>query len=69
LARNTSGTLYTAVLLAKTQNKWETAVELSLSPAKSKTLSSSLHVNPFGRLNDIKSVLRNITAQVRWERG
>lgn len=64
LARNTSGTLYTAVLLAKTQNKWETAVELSLSPAKSKTLSSSLHVNPFGRLNDIKSVLRNITAQV-----
>lgn len=62
------GTLYTAVLLAKQQNKWARAVELTLSPSKSNTispsLSSSMQVNPFGRLSDMKAVVRNITAQV-----
>jgi hypothetical protein len=62
------GTLYTAVLLAKQQNKWARAVELTLSPSKtvavSSSLSSSMHVNPFGRLGDMKAMVRNITAQV-----
>jgi len=60
--------MYTAVLLAKQQNKWAKAVELTLSPAKSNaissSLSSSMQVNPFGRLSDMKAVVRNITAQV-----